>query len=376
MDAAATRMEVPAGAAADTPPGADYYLHERYLDDGAGSPLLAWYYRFKPAIPRSLQLQMRRVYARRQAGRTFPAWPIEPILLERRDDELRSRISASSSDRVPILWFWPDRRRFACVLTHDVEGPAGIENIHRVLELEQRYGFVSSWNFCAEWYRIPPGTFETLRAAGCEIGLHGIKHDGKLFASRAEFEANLPKVHAYMQRWGALGFRSPATHRCADWTYELKCLYDSSFPDTDPFEPQAGGCCWIFPFMFGDVVELPITLVQDHTLIDILGQRSIDLWARKCDWIIRNHGLINVITHPDYLTSPERLRMYEQLLQLLASHTDGWRALPFEVAEWWRLRGQLQCVQTLDGFRVIGDPSGRAAPAFAVDTDGKIRFQP
>ena len=182
-----------------------------------------------------------------------------------------------------------------------------------------------------------------MRAAGCEVGLHGIKHDGKLFGSRAQFEAELPKIHDYLQRWDAVGFRSPATHRNAEWMHELACLYDSSFPDTDPFEPQPGGCCSILPFFFGDVVELPITLVQDHTLWEILRAQSIDLWAEKSEWIIANHGLINLITHPDYLDTPERLALYEEFLGFLAGQPDGWHALPRDVAGWWRVRDGLGC---------------------------------
>ena len=95
----------------------------------------------------------------------------------------------------------------------------------------------------------------------------------------------LPKIHRYLDEWGAVGFRSPATHRNADWMPRLGVLYDSSFPDTDPFEPQAGGCCSIFPFFLGDMVELPITLVQDHTMWEILQHPGIDLWLQKSDWI-------------------------------------------------------------------------------------------
>ena len=129
--------------------------------------------------------------------------------------------------------------------------------------------------------RFPPGCSTKLRASGCEVGLHGIKHDGKLFESRAQFESNLPKIHFYLEKWDVLGFRSPATRRDSRWMHELDCLYDSSFPDTDPFEPQAGGCCSIFPFMFGDVVELPITLLQDHTLLEILRRRDVGRGSRK-----------------------------------------------------------------------------------------------
>ncbi len=308
-----------------------YYLEERYREPGARrGGLLRAYYALKPLLPRRIQIAVRRAYAKRQARTEFPRWPIEPILVQRRRDE-----------NPP----WPDGRRFAAILTHDVEGPAGVANVRKVIEIERRHGFVSSWNFVAEWYPIEPGLFDHVRASGCEIGLHAIKHDCRLFESRSTFEAELPAIHRYLDDWDAVGFRSPATHRNADWMPELGALYDSSFPDTDPFEPQAGGCCSIHPFLLGDMVELPITLVQDHTLWEILREDSIDLWTSKSDWIIDNGGLINLITHPDYLDTPARLRMYEEFLEYLGRQDGGWFALPKEVASWWRVRAGSEAVE-------------------------------
>jgi hypothetical protein len=298
-----------------------HYLEERYRDSEAlrTVPLRA-FYALKPLLPRRLQIGLRRLYAKRQARVEFPRWPIEPLLTERRE--------------APVAW--PEGKRFAAILTHDVEGPKGVANVRRVIEVERRHGFASSWNFVAEWYPIEADLFDHIRASGGEIGLHGIKHNGKLFESRANFEAELPAIHRYLAEWGAVGFRSPATHRNADWMPELGALYDSSFPDTDPFEPQGGGCCSIHPFLLGDLVELPITLVQDHTLWEILREETIDLWTNKSDWIAENGGLINLITHPDYLDTPARLRMYEEYLEYLAGLDGGWHALPREVASWWR----------------------------------------
>jgi hypothetical protein len=155
---------------------------------------------------------------------------------------------------------------------------------------------------------------------------------------------------------------------------ELGCLYDSSFPDTDPFEPQPGGCCSIQPFFLGDLVELPITLVQDHTLFEILRARSIDPWTNKSDWIMRHHGLINLITHPDYLDTPERLRMYEEFLVYLASQGDGWHALPHEVAQWWRTRSGLRCVQENGEVSLSGRGADHANIAWAREHRGEIVF--
>lgn len=320
---------------------AEHFLHERYAGTGRHSRALSTYYAVKPLLPRGVQLTLRRGYARRQMRRRFPAWPIETVLVDRWHAELRKELREAGRDEVAFVDFWPRGSRFAFVLTHDVEGPGGIENIPRVLEVEQRHGVVSSWNFVAEWYPIPAGTFARLRAEGCEIGLHGIRHDGRLFQSRAQFESELPKIHRYLAEWGAAGFRSPATGRNAAWMHELECVYDSSFPDTDPFEPQAGGCCSILPFFFGDVVELPITLVQDHTLFDILRERSIARWIEKCEWVMHHNGLINVIVHPDYVRDAERLALYEELLVFLTSQRGAWHALPRDVAMWWRARAAL-----------------------------------
>jgi peptidoglycan/xylan/chitin deacetylase (PgdA/CDA1 family) len=271
---------------------------------------------------------------------------------------------------------WPDGHRWAVVLTHDVEGSEGVANVERVLEVERRHGFVSSWNFVAEWYPIPEGVFGRIRAAGGEVALHGIHHDGRLFRSRESFEANLPKIHDYLERWGAVGFRSPATHRNADWMPELGCLYDSSFPDTDPFEPQAGGCCSILPYRLGDLVELPITLPQDHTLWEILRDTSIDRWVEKSEWIMANGGLVNLILHPDYVVEPDRLAIYDAFLAWLAGQDGGWHALPREVATWWRERERLEVVADGDGHRVAGESSFRPTVAWARREGGGVAFEP
>jgi peptidoglycan/xylan/chitin deacetylase (PgdA/CDA1 family) len=338
-------------------------LEERYRPPAEGhSRLMRAYYRLKPMLPRSLQLAMRRRYAKRQARVEFPRWPIEPILVERRRAELRTELERRGAEAVPAIAPWPDGHRCAVVLTHDVEGPAGVANVRRVMEIEQRHGFRSSWNFVADWYPIEAGLLDHVRAAGHEVGLHGIKHDCKLFESRANFEAELPEIHHRLEEWGAEGFRSPATHRNPDWMEELGARYDSSFPDTDPFEPRGGGCCSILPFFFGEMVELPITLVQDHTLWEILREPTIDLWTAKSDWLAANEGLVNLITHPDYLDTPARLRMYEELLEHLAGLEGAWCALPAEVAEWWRRRRELRLVEDeLEQLKIAGPEAARAS---------------
>ena len=156
---------------------------------------------------------------------------------------------------------------------------------------------------------------------------------------------------------------------------ELGCLYDSSFPDTDPFEPQPGRCGSIWPFFLGDLVELPITMPQDHTLFEILGETSIRRWTQKSSWVARNHGLVNVLVHPDYMLSDRRLDLYEQLLAHLKGLSGGWHALPCEVARWWRARASLERGEASPEHPgETGALSLQASTAYARREGGEIVF--
>ena len=150
--------------------------------------------------------------------------------------------------------------------------------------------------------------------------------------------------------------------------------YDSSFPDSDPFEPQPGGCCSIMPFRFGDVVELPLTMMQDHTMFEILREPGIDRWVEKADWIARHHGLINLNVHPDYVVEQRYLDRYEAFLEYLAERRDAaWHTLPRDAARWWRQRESLSV--TPDG-EIRGVSEERATVAFVREHEGHVVIEP
>jgi peptidoglycan/xylan/chitin deacetylase (PgdA/CDA1 family) len=333
---------------------ATYYLEERFARRARTARSLTLYYRLKPLIPRRAQIALRRSLARclrrrHEVEGRFPRWPVEPLLVERREAHLRERLRRSGAARVPFVGLWPGGHRFAYVLTHDVEGPRGLAEAKRLLEVEARHGMVSAWFLVAEDYPVEPAVLDAIRAAGGEVGLHGLHHDGRLFESRDRFERQLPRIHRYLSEWDAEGFRSPATHRHAGWMPELGSCYDSSFHDTDPFDAQPGGCCSILPYFLGDLVELPITLPHDFTLFEILRERDIGLWREKASWIAEHGGLVNVLVHPDYALTEERRRHYDELLGFLASLDGGWHALPRDVARWWRRRAALEARLAEDG---------------------------
>jgi glycosyltransferase involved in cell wall biosynthesis len=267
------------------------------------------------------------------------------------------------SERPPDNWSgWPEGKKFALVLTHDVEGSPGLRNCRKLMQREIDLGFRSSFNFIPEGeYSVPYDLREELAGNGFEVGIHDLRHDGRLFASRREFSRKAGRINNYLRDWNAAGFRSGFMLHKLDWLHELDIEYDTSTFDTDPFEPQPEGRHTIFPFWVahrnashasrgthysGDsragYVELPYTLPQDSTLFILLRERTIDIWIRKVDWIAANGGMVLVDTHPDYMAfdpnsgrrNEYSVKLYEEFLRYLQSRygRDYWHALPREVA--------------------------------------------
>lgn len=306
------------------------------------------YYRLKPFIPVSLRRVLRQRVVARIRERTRDIWPIFP-----------------GSERPPEGWpGWPHGHRFAVVLTHDVERQEGLDKCRRLMQLEFEMGFRSSFNFVPEGnYRIPPELREELIAKGFEVGVHDLKHDGRLFHSRRSFSRKAAQINDYLKEWNASGFRAGFMLHNLNWLHELDICYDMSTFDTDPFEPQPDGYHTIFPFWISrssfrngstpthngakdGYVELPYTLPQDSTLFLFLGEKTSDIWVRKLDWVAAHGGMVLVNIHPDYVDFEGRtrsLRTYpaarvRELLAYISRRYGGqfWNPTAGELAVWYK----------------------------------------
>jgi hypothetical protein len=329
----------------------------------AEAALLRGYYLARPVIPRPVQLAMRRRFTRVQSQSDFPRWPAEDSLHDLYD-WLLAVLADICRGPVPWLGMWPDGRSWALVLTHDVETQVGCRNIDLLRGPERTVGYRSSWNFVPERYTVHASVLEGLRNEGCEVGVHGLRHDGRDLGSRKLFEQRLPAIRSYAERWQAAGFRSPATQRVWEWMPELGFEYDSSYTDTDPYEPQPGGCCSYLPFFNAEQVELPITLPQDHTLFAVLQHADGDLWIDKARHLRERGGMALVLAHPDYAENPRLAAAWGCLLEEFRADDTRWQALPREVADWWRRRASSAVRPGAGGWRVEG-PAAR---------DGRVRF--
>lgn len=313
------------------------------------------YYRFKPYLPWVVRMAVRRFFARRLRKRNARFWPIY-----------------HGSEQLPANWpGWPEGKRFAVVLTHDVESPLGLARCQQVIELEAALGFRSSFNLIPEGpYEVTAELRQQLQAHGCEVGVHDLRHDGRLYRSRAYFRRSAERINHYLAAWKAVGFRAGFMHHNLEWLHQLNIEYDASTFDTDPFEPQPTGVHTIFPFWVpapqspaqGNApanrtpqaslprrtgyVELPYTLPQDSTLFLVFREPDIAIWQQKVDWIAAHGGMVLLNVHPDYLrfdgASPSQrdypVQHYHRLLTYIQDRYAGqfWHALPSQVARYLR----------------------------------------
>lgn len=346
------------------------YWSEGYRDVGRSALAascraagLRGYYLARPALPRPAQIALRRLFTRVQAASSFPGWPVEDSL-HNLYDWLFAVIAELAGEPVPFLGAWPMGRSWALVLTHDVETAAGLRDMELLRAPERAREYQSSWNFVGARYQVDDETVRSLHDDGCEIGVHGLRHDGRDLAGRL-LDERLPAMWEYAGRWNAVGFRSPATHRGWELMPRLGFDYDSSYTDTDPYEPQPGGCCTYLPYVNHGTVELPITLPQDHTLFAILRHRDAGLWLRKAEHIRDRGGMALVLTHPDYARDKRLADGYETLLDAFAGDATAWRALPRDVAAWWRGRAASTIRAAGDGWSIDGPASGTGRICFA-----------
>jgi hypothetical protein len=343
---------------------AERLLLEQYLPEIDRHPPSAMraYYRIKGLIPQGLRHRLNSVAIRARTPLEFPRWPCESALVEFWRAWLRQSLELQCTTDAWHIGFWPEGARCCIVLTHDVESLKGFDRMDQIADLEERQGFRSAWNLPLAQYPIDWAQVARLRARGFEFGAHGLCHDGRLFRSQRDFAELAPQLERLAGEHDLRGFRSPSTLRDPRAIATMSFDFDSSFADTDPYEPQPGGTCSLFPFHLSRLIELPYTLPQDHTLIHLLRRSPLPVWSMKAKWISSIGGMILTLTHPDYCGEGVYLQAYAELLKQLAEIESAWRALPFEVARWWRQRSELQ-LRVENGRPMITGPGATRATA-------------
>src|ERR1017187_5175261 len=164
------------------------------------------YYSLKPLIPRWLQIQLRQHIVRRLVRRNSSSWPISEL----------------AGAAPPAFPGWPGGKRFALVLTHDVEQERGLAHCGDVADLEEARGLRSAFGFVPRRYHTPEPLRRMLVDRGFEVMVHDLDHDGKLFRNWPCFAERSSVINALLQGWETKGFSSGSMHHNLPWISPLK----------------------------------------------------------------------------------------------------------------------------------------------------------
>jgi hypothetical protein len=150
-----------------------------------------------------------------------------------------------------------------------------------------------------------------------------------------------------------------------------------SIPNVGHLEAQRGGCCTVFPYFIGNILELPVTTTQDYSLFYVLRDYSLDLWKTQVNTILSKHGVTSFIVHPDYIQTRRADNLYRNLLDYLTRHRAErglWITTPGELNDWWRQRSESTVVYQDGAWKIEGPAKDRARIAYARIEDGILTY--
>jgi hypothetical protein len=337
------------------------------------------YYAVRELLPVSIRKHLQKFYLGDWSRLLFPRWPVDFTVDTLHERILRLSMQASGIQRMPFIWFWPNGAPNALIVTHDVETAAGRDFTRELIDLDEAHGIRASFQVIPEKrYEVPDEYVALIRSRGFEFNIHDLNHDGQLYQERQLFLQRSKKINSYVKKFATNGFRAGVMYRNLDWYDAYEMSYDMSMPNVAHLEPQRGGCCTVFPYFVGKILEIPLTTCQDYSLFQILNDYSIDLWKQQLALLRKRNGLMSFIAHPDYLIDASARKVYESLLQYLQQMVQRekiWMALPGEVDQWWRARSQMHLVQAEGRWTVEGPQSDQAKVAFAVRDGDNLRYE-
>ncbi len=356
--------------------------HETYMggDGRSGTQSLTAkvYYFFRPLLPVAARKHLQKLRLRNWDKRPFPRWPVDFSADNLHEQLLLLALRASGAPRVPFIWFWPEGKSACAMMSHDVETKVGRDFCGTLMDLDDSRGIKGSFTVIPEErYEVPQSYLDSIHGRGHEVAVHDLNHDGHLYDNRAQFLERVAKINEYGRKFGARGFRAGVLYRNQDWFDRFEFDYEESVPNVAHLDPQRGGCCTVMPYFIGNLLEIPVTDIQDYSLFNILNEYSIDIWKRQTAMILAKHGLMSFIVHPDYIIEARARATFEALLDHLAHlrETENvWTALPREINAWWRQRAAMKLVSTGDGWRIEGAGAERARIAWATEVDGRLSY--
>lgn len=362
---------------------ADNLRFERYQEKGDNSfakkVIRGVYYALRPTFPVAFRRHLQRIWLRDWSKKPFPRWPVDRSVDQMFERLMYLATQSHPDAEIPFIWFWPEAQSSCAIMTHDVETATGLAFTSQLMDINDSFSIKSSFQLIPDArYSVTPKILASIKERGFEVNVHDLKHDGHLYDSHDKFKQAALKINSFIDQFESRGFRSGALYRNQEWYSEFRFSYDMSVPNVAHLDPQHGGCCTVMPYFVGDILEIPVTMTQDHTLFNVLETYSLDLWQEQMAAIMKQHGLISFIVHPDYIQTTKSRDAYLQLLAHLSEVRDKaglWIALPGEVDTWWRQRSKMRLVRKGVQWHIEGEGADRATIAYASIKNNALNYR-
>jgi peptidoglycan/xylan/chitin deacetylase (PgdA/CDA1 family) len=222
------------------------------------------------------------------------------------------------------------------LVTHDIDTERGLRKAPAFKDIEDNLGVRSIWFVVSHAYPIG-GSIAARLADNSVIGSHDIKHDGRLLQIRKHSEL-VHRVRESKQRLEEVFgqeisfFRAPLLQFSSEIMSALKeAGYSSDFslPCWEPIYPptmSGFGIECAQAFEMKGIVETPLTLFQDHQVLNLMGMsvdEAIKLWLDQARLIRSFEGDIVLLIHPDYSFSRDPDAYRRLLISLLELNSDS-----------------------------------------------------
>jgi peptidoglycan/xylan/chitin deacetylase (PgdA/CDA1 family) len=254
--------------------------------------------------------------------------------------ELLRKIEHLSNNKIKLR-SRGQNKKCVCAITHDVETRAGLFRSVKVKKLEEKYGVSSAWYIPSAEYPLEQEIVTTLANNG-EVGSHDTKHDGRLSSlSGKKLYDRLQDSKNTLERIvkdKVVGFRAPLLQHTANTLSSLKASgyeYDTSVPTLEARHPRtmhSHGIGTVFPICISGIMELPVTIMQDHQLLHVLGyapKEVVSIYLTSLAAIKELGGTSVLLLHPEYdLLNGEELSLYEELLCSIVNDDEIFIQLP------------------------------------------------
>ncbi len=268
---------------------------------------------------------------------------------------------------IPRVGLWKKGKSYAAALTHDVETQQGLEQgAPQLLAVERELKLSSTWNVPSNRYPIKTEALKEIGKSG-EIGGHDTRHDGRLVL--LETSKAIERLQDCKSRLEQLsqtrvrGFRAPLLQHSPDLLSAESSAgfdYDSSCPSWEILSPTSlvpHGVGTLFPFEYNGIVEIPVSLPQDHQLLRVAGLApdvSVNLLLRLSQWIRSVGGPCILLVHPDYdLAQKENLADYKRLLENFTRDPNCQIMTLGELTDWWKYRASASWKTSQDGVELV-----------------------